>query len=623
MCTKRILFACLGMFLTGLSSTAMGQTTVTFQQGVDGYNGLTEIYTGLLGVGVGDVNGDGNAQTDGNINSVTLGSEFAAVFLDGRYNRAENAGGDTQGLFRFDDIFGSGAGQIPPGARIISANMELTTAAIPNSGTNEAPHVVARLLVPFDANSNYAATGRGLRFAQGEPEPTGGQRLEPVPTGETARPLAGGFVNVTSPVLGGTITLAAGNVGRADITKIVQEWQSGAANHGVVVLSGTQNGWGINTSSAATAANRPRLSVVFDMLPEPNTTSETFTVSDDDSTNSMFLIHNFNGRFANTDTTGYFNVNFTDGRNALFEEVSFIIPDDGPLLNNGIGQRVLIRYDSIFVSEGGSVPDDAIIESARLVINTPNFWFPDDHIQGDNTTPPGQGASLNINTNTLYGVRQVLTDYDGTAQGTSDDLTFGAVADEDLRTGTISDTASEFDVTEIVQSWQTSGNNFGFSISGESNFNNGWAILNSQSDVGAPQLIVTYQSTGLLGDFDGDGDVDLLDLDRYSGSIGLTIAANPTLVDLDLDGNGTIQEADLEQHYSTLVETSNGGKGTFAGDANLDGIVDVVNDAFVVVANLNGSTTSWAQGDFNASGNVDVVGDAFLLVANLGNSNGS
>ena len=51
MCTKKILFACLGMCLTGLSSTAMGQTTVTFQQGVNGYNGLTDIYTGLLGVG--------------------------------------------------------------------------------------------------------------------------------------------------------------------------------------------------------------------------------------------------------------------------------------------------------------------------------------------------------------------------------------------------------------------------------------------------------------------------------------------------------------------------------------------------------------------------------------------
>ena len=158
------------------------------------------------------------------------------------------------------------------------------------SGTNEAPHVVARLLVPFDANSNYAATDAGLRFAQGEPAPVGGERQEPVPTGETARPLAGGFINVTSDVGMGTINFALGNVGEADITRIVQEWQNGATNHGVVVLSGTQNGWGIVTSSGPTLAERPKLSVVFDMMPQPSyNISDIHNVSDDDPTNSMFI----------------------------------------------------------------------------------------------------------------------------------------------------------------------------------------------------------------------------------------------------------------------------------------------------------------------------------------------
>ena len=88
-----------------------------------------------------------------------------------------------------------------------------------------------------------------------------------------------------------------------------------------------------------------------------------------------------------------------------------------------------------------------------------------------------------------------------------------------------------------------------------------------------------------------------------------------------MDGDGTIDAADFEQHYSDLVATSNGGTGTFAGDANLDGTVSVLGDAFVLVANLNSSATSWAQGDFNADGMVDVLNDAFLLVANLGNTN--
>lgn len=63
-----------------------------------------------------------------------------------------------------------------------------------------------------------------------------------------------------------------------------------------------------------------------------------------------------------------------------------------------------------------------------------------------------------------------------------------------------------------------------------------------------------------LGDFDMD--VDLVDLDQYNGNIGA--AATGALE--DLDGNGTIDAADFQQHYTDLVETSNGQKGTFAGD---------------------------------------------------------
>ncbi len=123
----------------------------------------------------------------------------------------------------------------------------------------------------------------------------------------------------------------------------------------------------------------------------------------------------------------------------------------------------------------------------------------------------------------------------------------------------------------------------------------------------------------LLGDFDLDGDVDLDDLDQYNGN--LDMAATGDLEALDLDGNGMVDAADFQQHYSTLVETSNGQKGTFAGDVNLDGTVNVLGDAFALVGNLNMPATSWSQGDLNADGMVNVLGDAFALVGNLGQTN--
>ncbi len=126
-------------------------------------------------------------------------------------------------------------------------------------------------------------------------------------------------------------------------------------------------------------------------------------------------------------------------------------------------------------------------------------------------------------------------------------------------------------------------------------------------------------SAPTLGDFDGDGDVDIDDLDRYNGNIGSVATA--ALEPLDLNNDGAVGADDFALHYGALVETSNGQVGTFAGDIDLDGKVDVLGDAFLLIRNLGTSATSWGQGDLNGNGTVDVLGDAFLLIGNLGNDN--
>ena len=92
-----------------------------------------------------------------------------------------------------------------------------------------------------------------------------------------------------------------------------------------------------------------------------------------------------------------------------------------------------------------------------------------------------------------------------------------------------------------------------------------------------------------------------LDAGFYSFELSSDIAS--------VDGNSSLGGAFSEQVYVAL-----------AGDANLDGRVDVLNDAFILVNNLGATGRTWTQGDFDGSGNVNVLGDAFILVNNLGQS---
>ena len=132
-------------------------------------------------------------------------------------------------------------------------------------------------------------------------------------------------------------------------------------------------------------------------------------------------------------------------------------------------------------------------------------------------------------------------------------------------------------------------------------------------------ITVLEPSAGVLGDFDGNGVVDCVDLDGYIGN--LDNPATEMLAALDIDLDETITLEDANSTIMNLVVASNGITGTFPGDFNCDGSVDVLNDAFALVANLSGTATSYSQGDTNFDGAVDVLNDAFTLVGNLGSTN--
>ena len=169
----------------------------------------------------------------------------------------------------------------------------------------------------------------------------------------------------------------------------------------------------------------------------------------------------------------------------------------------------------------------------------------------------------------------------------------------------------------------------GFSVSGAGDVNGdsiddviiGAPFGRTNNSIGGESYVLFGRVTPelSLGDFDRDEDVDADDIDFYGGNLDQPASFNP---ELDLNNDGMITLADHDQHVTTLVQTSNGETGALLGDINLDGSVDVLVDAFILVANLaNEGPHGHADGDLNADSVVDVLGDAFRLIGDLGQSN--
>ena len=205
-----------------------------------------------------------------------------------------------------------------------------------------------------------------------------------------------------------------------------------------------------------------------------------------------------------------------------------------------------------------------------------------------------------------------VDDVDDDGAGSQGNVTFEAGAILDL-----SDLGGATNAVKTVMTWE--GTITGAPTLSAASVSAGWTmqIVGNELQVQNPNL--PDPPAVEVGDFNGDGVVDCDDLDGYVGNIGATVT--PALAPLDFDGNGTIEASDAISVITTLVETSNGQVGTFRGDLNCDGLVNVLGDAFALIGSLGTSVDTYAEGDINFDGMVDVLGDAFILIGNLNESN--
>lgn len=112
------------------------------------------------------------------------------------------------------------------------------------------------------------------------------------------------------------------------------------------------------------------------------------------------------------------------------------------------------------------------------------------------------------------------------------------------------------------------------------------------------------------GDFTRDGNLDCGDIDPLVRDI---VAGTNNAV-FDLDGDGSVQLEDLDQ-WLELAATANGFQEPYRhGDATLDGAVDAA-DLNQLGVNWQQDPNGWCGGDFNADGAADAADLNTLAVA--------
>lgn len=376
--------------------------TASFQNGVDGYTGTFSKHIGK------------NALPDAQGNPVytnILGSTAAAYFLDGFPGHADSA--DQNAIMRFDNIFGTGPGQIPPGAKVTKAQLMLTT----GNGTNSrspGPFVVDRLIVPVTAATTYADLDAGDGF-------------EGVRGSSSGLPVAafGSMVNQ--------------QVETADVTAIVRYWANElianpAENPNLgfsIYTGGTADGWEYCAEGNTTAALRPKLVVSYVVSP--------------------ISIYTFGA-----------------DRSALLNGAGPTV--DGSTLSLAFVDLIadataegLMRFPVTFGAGANDIPEDEEIVRAELVLTT--------------GTPLLLEGSADAHSPGPVAVHQVLTDWDiatsfgppGPVAGTNIGPAISRV------TGLGQTSAAYLDVTSIVQAWRRGAPNYGLNIKPETT--NGWQIF--------------------------------------------------------------------------------------------------------------------------------------------------
>jgi len=182
--------------------------TITVQDGFDGYAGTVDTEVWAVAP---------NTILDGNINASS---------------DANNDGGESQVLLRFDRIIGVKPSQLPPKSMVHSARVIISAF---DEGNTVHLH---RMLVPWKASATWNSL-------------VGGVTADGLEAAKKVESLTFGKISASSSSI------------IFEVTDTVQAWANGEANHGWVFLNTGGNGWDFYTSEFDDKKQRPKLVIDY------------------------------------------------------------------------------------------------------------------------------------------------------------------------------------------------------------------------------------------------------------------------------------------------------------------------------------------------------------------------
>jgi hypothetical protein len=185
-----------------------GRQTITFQNGLNGYAGTVDVEVWAVAP---------HTCLEGNINAST---------------DANNDGGESQILMRFDDLIGPKPGQIPPKSTIHDAKLVVSAF---DEGTTVHLH---RMLVPWKKTATWNALSAGIT-------------ADGLEASKQKDAFTFGKISASTSAI------------PFEVTGAVQGWVNGTANHGWVFINTGGNGWDFYTSEFDDLKQRPKLVVEF------------------------------------------------------------------------------------------------------------------------------------------------------------------------------------------------------------------------------------------------------------------------------------------------------------------------------------------------------------------------